>query len=376
MRKLLFILFFVPVLVFGQTLKLNNGTVSISSAGNISTNGTVLGKTTYTGSVSTTYAALSTDDVIDCTSGTFTVSLPTAVGITGKTYTIKNSGTGVISVNPFQLQTIDADTIRIISCQYNSIQIISTGSGWKMTDGYVISANPHATLSSAVNHTVASATVAYPILFESTDDIEGMYRQAGAFTVNLASPATVTWTSHKLAVGASIVFSGLTGATGITAGTVYYIANTNFTANSFEISTTYNAAGNVNTSASGSGTCTCISRLYVYEHGDYEIIFSGMFNTTNNSAALMDVWFVTGNSTDDLVGTNVPKSNTQAGINSNSSQIVVTVAITLDLDAQDFVRLDYRADNTNAQWLAVAAQITPTRPAAPSVLITAKKTGR
>ena len=40
--------------------------------------------------VTGTYTIGSDDYLVDCTSGTFTVTLPTAVGIAGKIYVIKN----------------------------------------------------------------------------------------------------------------------------------------------------------------------------------------------------------------------------------------------------------------------------------------------
>jgi hypothetical protein len=41
-----------------------------------------------------TYSITSDDQVIDCTANTFTVTLPTAVGITGKRFVIRNTGSG------------------------------------------------------------------------------------------------------------------------------------------------------------------------------------------------------------------------------------------------------------------------------------------
>lgn len=79
--------------------------------------------------VSSTYTALSTDGVIECTSGTFTVALPTAVGIAAKRYEITNSGTGVITVNPFGSETINGQlTIELL--EGDSLTIVSNDSNW------------------------------------------------------------------------------------------------------------------------------------------------------------------------------------------------------------------------------------------------------
>jgi phage gp45-like len=76
-----------------------------------------------------TYTALSTDYVINCTANTFTVNLPTAVGISGTSYVIKNSGAGVITVDGNGSQTIDGATT-VTLYQYDSITIVSDGSNW------------------------------------------------------------------------------------------------------------------------------------------------------------------------------------------------------------------------------------------------------
>jgi hypothetical protein len=52
-----------------------------------------------------TYAASASDHTINCTSGTFTVTLPTAVSISGRQYTIVNSGSGAITIATTSSQT-------------------------------------------------------------------------------------------------------------------------------------------------------------------------------------------------------------------------------------------------------------------------------
>ena len=79
--------------------------------------------------VSSTYTVDLTDYIINCTANTFTVNLPTAVGYNGLTFVIKNSGSGVITVDPSGSQTIDGSTTRTL-IQYESIKIVSDGSNW------------------------------------------------------------------------------------------------------------------------------------------------------------------------------------------------------------------------------------------------------
>jgi len=91
----------------------------------VTTGALMLGYTSKT----STYAIAAGDHTINCTTGTFTVTLPTASGRAGQVYVIKNSGSGVITVATTSAQTIDTDsTVSLI--EFESIQVQSTGSNW------------------------------------------------------------------------------------------------------------------------------------------------------------------------------------------------------------------------------------------------------
>ena len=77
----------------------------------------------------TTYAAAKTDHIINCTSGTFNVTLPTAVSDTGREFIIKNSGAGTITVDTTSSQTIDGGS-SVALAQYESVTVISDGANW------------------------------------------------------------------------------------------------------------------------------------------------------------------------------------------------------------------------------------------------------
>jgi len=79
--------------------------------------------------VTTTYTVLANDYVVDCTANSFTVTLPTAVGITGRQYIIKNSGTGSIVVDANSSETIDGQLTQTLS-QYDALTVVSSGSVW------------------------------------------------------------------------------------------------------------------------------------------------------------------------------------------------------------------------------------------------------
>lgn len=73
----------------------------------------------------------SSDYTVDCTANSFTVTLPTAVGIGGRVYNIKNTGNGLITVDTTSSQTIDgAASGTITLAQYACLTVQSTGANW------------------------------------------------------------------------------------------------------------------------------------------------------------------------------------------------------------------------------------------------------
>lgn len=73
------------------------------------------------------------DETINCTSNSFIVQLPTAVGIQGTTYTLVNSGTGSISLKGAAIgggETINGSTTITLSTQYISRTVQSDGANW------------------------------------------------------------------------------------------------------------------------------------------------------------------------------------------------------------------------------------------------------
>lgn len=116
----------------------------IASTGELSNTGAVGTSTlTVSGSLGLSYVAktaayplTATDHVVDATSGTFTITLPTAAGITGRIYVIKNSGTGTITIATTSSQTIDGSTTKTLTTQYSGCQLISDGTNWKVVASF------------------------------------------------------------------------------------------------------------------------------------------------------------------------------------------------------------------------------------------------
>lgn len=115
-------------ITLGAGLTMTGTTLSASGGGGgITRSINNISGTTSAGSTS------NTDYVYNATSGTFTITLPTAVSNTNL-YVIKNSGTGIITVATTSSQTIDGVTTQVIPTQYSSISVVSDGSNWILLD--------------------------------------------------------------------------------------------------------------------------------------------------------------------------------------------------------------------------------------------------
>lgn len=111
-----------------------------------------------------TYSVSAEDYYIDC-NGSFTVTLPTSVGIKGRIYVIKNSGSGIITVSTVLSETIDGQ-ITVTLSQDQSIQIQSNGTGWtSIFNGTISNASDNRILTS--DGTSHSANAEANLTFDS-----------------------------------------------------------------------------------------------------------------------------------------------------------------------------------------------------------------
>ncbi|RLS54289.1 MAG: hypothetical protein DWH91_12115 [Planctomycetota bacterium] len=80
------------------------------------------------------YPITGSDSVViaDATTAAFNVTLPTAVGISGRQYTIKrvNGGVNNVTVTTTSSQTIDGATTNVLNAQYSSVTVVSDGANW------------------------------------------------------------------------------------------------------------------------------------------------------------------------------------------------------------------------------------------------------
>jgi hypothetical protein len=80
------------------------------------------------------YTATNLDTTIDCTANSFTVTLPTAVGISGKVYNVINSGAGTITLATTSSQVIGniSPTTTITINPGEVVNVQSDGANWKL----------------------------------------------------------------------------------------------------------------------------------------------------------------------------------------------------------------------------------------------------
>lgn len=92
---------------------------------------TASGKSINVVSTNTSAGSASSTDYVYLASGTINITLPTAVG-NQNLYTIKNVGTGTITIDTISSQTIDGSLTAPIKVQYLSLTIISDGANWNI----------------------------------------------------------------------------------------------------------------------------------------------------------------------------------------------------------------------------------------------------
>lgn len=119
-----------------QVLKADSGTASgLIWATNPASNFSVNPQTT-------TYSITTADDIILCSGSAFTVTLPTAVGNSGKTFTIEKTDVGstnLITIATTSSQTIGAGgpTSLGLAVQGESVTLYSDGANWQISQSNI-----------------------------------------------------------------------------------------------------------------------------------------------------------------------------------------------------------------------------------------------
>ena len=90
----------------------------------------VVGTMAYITNVSATYTVIPSDKIILAT-GTFTITMPTAVGNDGRVIVVKNISTGTVKVDGSGSETIDSGA-DIDLIQDETIILVSDGKAWRI----------------------------------------------------------------------------------------------------------------------------------------------------------------------------------------------------------------------------------------------------
>lgn len=123
----------------GQDINYNAGKVGIGIAAPTTSLQVAGPIATALTTKNSSYGITDEDSVIlgDATSGSLTFTLPSAVGIVGREYTIKkiDSSTNAVNLVATSSQTVDGVTQTSLSNQWDFIKVVSSGSGWMVTSG-------------------------------------------------------------------------------------------------------------------------------------------------------------------------------------------------------------------------------------------------
>lgn len=79
--------------------------------------------------VTGTYGIAVTDDIVHCSNGPYTITLPAASGLQGKIYQIKNTGVGAVTIDADGSELIDG-SLTLILMQYDAATLACTGTEW------------------------------------------------------------------------------------------------------------------------------------------------------------------------------------------------------------------------------------------------------
>lgn len=117
--------------------------------------------------ITATYLVKEEDYLIDVTGNTVTVTLPTAVGVNGQNYVIKNNGSGVVTVATTSGQTIDGANTKSLN-NNDSIEVISDGSNWIIAAGTgTVTSSTTAKSGIVSNTTWTGSPLNYQVVFTS-----------------------------------------------------------------------------------------------------------------------------------------------------------------------------------------------------------------
>ena len=219
--------------------------------------------------IAAAYTVVANDNgtIINCTSGTFTISITAAATLgSGFNFTVINSGTGTVSINPNDLETIDGNSDPLPLKQGGGMALLCNGSNFlttaMRTSGAIsggasnVQMGYSATASGVYSIAIGAAPVAsadYSAAIGSNSSSGGSQAVTGAGAMALGGSYASGSNSFAAAIADNSSSYGATGNNSVAIGRL--AKATGASAYAFGSSSTGNVASGNNSFASGVG-CT------------------------------------------------------------------------------------------------------------------------
>ncbi len=122
------------------------------------------------------------------------------------------------------------------------------------------------------------------------------------------------------------------------------------------------------TVASTTITSSATTKITVAQDGIYNFQFSIQYENTDNTSHDVDIWFTKN-------GVNIANSNSQFTVparnNANEyGHLVAALNFIAEVSTTDYIEIVWRSSNSLVSIQSIPEQVTPIRPAAPSVILT------
>ena len=369
----------------------------------------------------------------DTSSGDITVTLPVAKN--GQEYTvIKTSPLNTLTVNTTAPDTIQGLSSVSFTTQWTARTFKDYEGDWQIISGLVWDEFPYGSWYDTTSQYDGSTTIPYAFRLGSTSASQGVSVQSRDFvgtgsislttlTItavtsgrmypgNLLSGTGVTtgtysylqtsstapiaktaaWVSGGAPGATTVVLDSVTGieerqfvsGTGVPANTRVVAVNSLTKTVTLSAAFTLQATGNYDfrpwgyqgtysvepsqTVASAAITASLPSKITALQAGTYNIQFSAQLANTSATEYNVDIWVKKNDQS-------IPDSNSQFTVpkkhGSINGHLIASLNFFVYLDVNDFVEIVWRTENSSVCVEAIPEQISPIRPATPSIIVTA-----
>lgn len=260
------------VLVGSGAAGIANPYVEIALGTNLSMSGTTLNATAaatpfqaaYVSKTANYTAVNGTDGTVECLTNAFTVTLPTAVGQTGKGFIVKNAQTAnVCTVATTSAQTIDgASTVGIVA---SAVGFVSDGANWRQVFSFGL-ALPNLSQGDTI---YASAANTFTNLAKSTA-IYASYTNTGAsnnpaWASDLGASYQTKTAVYTLAYGTDGTVECLTNAFTLTLPTAVGHTGAMFTVKNLQTANTCTVATTSSQTIDGASTVGVLNNVLTFQ---------------------------------------------------------------------------------------------------------------